>query len=82
MEKLTDLYIREIVRFHGVPTSIVCDRDPRFTFKFWGRLHQALGTVTSRSDITNLSNKIKKYDQNLIYYTSLPKSAGNFENNY
>ena len=38
------MYIREIVRLHGVPTSIVSDRDPRFTSKFWGSLHQALGT--------------------------------------
>jgi len=35
--------------------------------------------VTSRSDITNLNNKIKKYDENLTYYTSLPKNAGNFK---
>jgi len=44
LEKLTELYIREIVRLHGVPTSIVSDRDLRFTSKFWGSLHQALGT--------------------------------------
>jgi len=44
LEKLTKLYIKEIVRLHGVPTSIVSDRDPRFTSKFWGSLHQALGT--------------------------------------
>nr|KYP62060.1 Transposon Ty3-I Gag-Pol polyprotein [Cajanus cajan] len=44
LEKLTELYIREIVRLHGVPSSIISDRDPRFTSKFWGSLHQALGT--------------------------------------
>nr|KYP69685.1 Transposon Ty3-I Gag-Pol polyprotein [Cajanus cajan] len=44
LEKLTELYIREIVRLHGVPSSIISDRDLRFTFKFWGSLHQALGT--------------------------------------
>jgi len=44
MEKLTELYIREIVRLHGVPISIISDRDPRFTTKFWKSLHQALGT--------------------------------------
>jgi len=44
LEILTELYIREIVRLHGVPISIISDRDPRFTSKFWGSLHRALGT--------------------------------------
>ena len=34
----------EIVRLHGVPVSIVSDRDPRFTSRFWQKLHSALGT--------------------------------------
>jgi hypothetical protein len=32
--KLTEVYTREIVRLHGVPSSIVSDRDPRFTSWF------------------------------------------------
>ncbi|KAL0535932.1 hypothetical protein IC582_024862 [Cucumis melo] len=32
--KWTQLYMAEIVRLHGVPVSIVSDRDARFTFKF------------------------------------------------
>ena len=39
LEKLIELYIKEIVRLHGVPISIISDRDPRFTSKFWGSLH-------------------------------------------
>ena len=34
----------EIVRLHGVPLSIVSDRDPRFTLRFWKELQSALGT--------------------------------------
>ncbi|MBN8143086.1 DDE-type integrase/transposase/recombinase, partial [Vibrio vulnificus] len=34
----------EIVRLHGVPISIVSDRDPRFTSHFWGSLQNAMGT--------------------------------------
>jgi len=44
LEKLTSLYISEIVRLHGVPSSIVSDKDPRFTSRFWGSLNKALGT--------------------------------------
>nr|KYP41962.1 Transposon Ty3-I Gag-Pol polyprotein [Cajanus cajan] len=31
LERLAQLYIREIVRLHGVSSSIISDRDPRFT---------------------------------------------------
>ncbi|RVW59010.1 Transposon Tf2-2 polyprotein [Vitis vinifera] len=39
----------EIVRMHGVPVSIVSDRDPRFTSRFWHSLQKALGTKLSFS---------------------------------
>ena len=44
MDRLTYLYIKEVVRMHGVPVSIVSDKDPRFTSRFWHRLQKALGT--------------------------------------
>ena len=44
LERLAELYVREIVRLHGVPSSIVFDRDPRFSSRFWESLHKALGT--------------------------------------
>ncbi|KAG8503548.1 hypothetical protein CXB51_001495 [Gossypium anomalum] len=44
LDKLSELYISEIVRLHGVPLSIISDRDPRFTSWFWKKLQEALGT--------------------------------------
>ena len=38
LDKLAELYVSQIVRLHGVPISIVSDRDPRFTSRFWKKL--------------------------------------------
>ncbi|KAK8515214.1 hypothetical protein V6N12_019262 [Hibiscus sabdariffa] len=43
-EQLSELYIREIVRLHGVSKSIVSDRDSKFTVRFWNCLHTTLGS--------------------------------------
>ncbi|XP_072078042.1 uncharacterized protein [Arachis hypogaea] len=44
MEELARLYIKEIVMLHGVPSSIVSDRDPQFTSRFWGAFQRVFGT--------------------------------------
>ncbi|KAI0522340.1 hypothetical protein KFK09_004718 [Dendrobium nobile] len=44
VEKLAKLYVDEIVRLHGIPKSIVSDRDARFTSKLWKKIQEALGT--------------------------------------
>ncbi|GKD64327.1 putative reverse transcriptase domain-containing protein [Tanacetum coccineum] len=49
METLTRLYIKEIVSQHGVPISIISDRDSHFTSRFWKSLQNALGTQLDMS---------------------------------
>ncbi|GJS28737.1 reverse transcriptase domain-containing protein [Tanacetum coccineum] len=44
MEKLTRLYLKEIVCRHGVPVSIISNRDPRFASRFSRSLQKSLGT--------------------------------------
>ncbi|GJZ59958.1 putative reverse transcriptase domain-containing protein [Tanacetum coccineum] len=44
MEKLSRIYINEIVARHGVLVSIISDRDSQFTSRFWQTLQKALGT--------------------------------------
>nr|GEV77075.1 putative reverse transcriptase domain-containing protein [Tanacetum cinerariifolium] len=43
METLTRLYIKEIVSRHGMPISIISDRDSHFTFRFWQLMQSAVG---------------------------------------
>ena len=44
LEEFYRLYIREIIRLHGLPVSIVSNRDPRFTTHFWKSFQKAMGT--------------------------------------
>jgi hypothetical protein len=38
-----DLFLEHVFRYHGMPESIVSDRDPKFTANFWKNLNKALG---------------------------------------
>ncbi|GJY89669.1 putative reverse transcriptase domain-containing protein [Tanacetum coccineum] len=44
MEKLTRIYLKEIVCRHGVHVSIISDQDSHFTLGFWRSLQESLGT--------------------------------------
>ncbi|GJV17956.1 putative reverse transcriptase domain-containing protein [Tanacetum coccineum] len=44
LDKLARMYLKEVVTRHGIPVSIICDRDPRFASNFWRSLQNALGT--------------------------------------
>jgi len=51
IRRLTRIYLKEVVSRHGVPISIISDRDGRFTSNFWRSLHKSLGT---RLDISTV----------------------------
>ncbi|GJT30959.1 putative reverse transcriptase domain-containing protein, partial [Tanacetum coccineum] len=71
MDKLARLYLKEVVTRHGIPVSIICDRDPRFTSNFWRSFqkagysagyelrHTSGGLLTKRIDH---SNSLKMYE--------------------
>jgi hypothetical protein len=39
-----ELYIAHIVRYHGIPKTIISDRGSIVVARFWEQLHQCLGT--------------------------------------
>ena len=42
-KELSWKYLREIVRLHGLPSTIVSDRDSKFTSQWWREIHRMLG---------------------------------------
>jgi len=43
-EQLEDLYIKEVVKLHGIPLTIASDRGTEFSSKFWHGFQKAVGT--------------------------------------
>ncbi|GKB71286.1 retrovirus-related pol polyprotein from transposon TNT 1-94 [Tanacetum coccineum] len=44
MDRLSRLYLNEIVARHGVPILIISDRDSQFMSRYWQSMQEALGT--------------------------------------
>nr|GEW67794.1 reverse transcriptase [Tanacetum cinerariifolium] len=42
MDKLTRLYLKEVVTIYGIPVLIICDRDLRFALNFWRAFQKAM----------------------------------------
>lgn len=49
MEQCGKVYVDQVVRHHGVPSTIVSDRDSRFLSHFWEALQKAFGTDVLKS---------------------------------
>jgi transposase InsO family protein len=41
--KIVEIYMQEISKFHGVPKTIVSDRDSKFTSNFWKGIFKGFG---------------------------------------
>ncbi|GJP44986.1 hypothetical protein CLOM_g4375, partial [Closterium sp. NIES-68] len=73
-EETAQLFIRYIISQHGIPTTLISDRDPKFTSKFWKELMSLLGTKLAMSSAYHpqtdgqterLKDEISKWDLHL-----------------
>ncbi|CAL9005387.1 unnamed protein product, partial [Prunus brigantina] len=71
LNKLAKIFMDEIVRLHGVPVTIVSDRDPRFTSRFWAKLHDVFHVSMLRKYIPDPSHVLEEQPielaENLTY---------------
>nr|GEV29080.1 hypothetical protein [Tanacetum cinerariifolium] len=69
MEKLTRQYLKEVVSKHGVPVSIISNRDGKFTYQLRQSLNKALGTQLDIS--TAYHPQTGEFSYNNSYHTSI-----------
>ncbi|KAL5540952.1 hypothetical protein UlMin_044244 [Ulmus minor] len=53
LKQLANLYMKEIVQLHGVPMSIISDRDSHFTLAFWRSAQRVMGTKLNICHLLN-----------------------------
>nr|GFA67733.1 putative polyprotein [Tanacetum cinerariifolium] len=59
MDKLTKLYLKEVVTRHGIPVSIISDRDPRFASNFWRAFQKALGPFKVLAKVGTVAHRLE-----------------------
>ena len=42
---ISNIYMKEIARFHGIPEAIVYDKGSKFMYNFWKGLFKNLGKI-------------------------------------
>ncbi|GAU51812.1 hypothetical protein TSUD_416000 [Trifolium subterraneum] len=71
--RYAEIFLEEIVKLHGVPLSIVSDRDPTFTSHFWRAFQKAMGTRLKMKDGGNWSKHLHliEFAYNNSYHASI-----------
>lgn len=54
LEKVNQIYLKEIDGLHGIPLNIVSDRNSRFTSRFWQSLQKSVGSKLRMSSAYHL----------------------------
>ncbi|OWZ19855.1 polyprotein [Phytophthora megakarya] len=73
-------FIDTVFRYHGMPASIVSDRDPRFTSAFWSKLFEIVGTKLKMSTAAHLETDGQTECVNCVVEDVLRSYETSFQN--
>ena len=60
IHKLAKIYVNEIIALHGVPISIISDKDGRFTSNFWKKFPRRIrNKVAHEYDVSSSDGRTK-----------------------
>ena len=80
---IVGLLFKEIVRLHGIPRSIVSDRDVKFLSYFWKTLWAKLGTKllfsTTYQPQTNRQTEVVNRILSTLLHTMIPRNLKNWK---
>ncbi|POM74750.1 Putative retroelement [Phytophthora palmivora] len=80
MVHLAPLSLDSVFRYHGLPETIVSDRDPRFTGAFWDTLFQLLGTKLTMSTADHPQTDVRRSASTAcsktLFAVSVPRHLG------
>ncbi|GJW13794.1 putative reverse transcriptase domain-containing protein [Tanacetum coccineum] len=80
MDKLARMYLKEVVTRHGIPLSIICDRDPRFASNFWRSLQNALEIVQETTEkIIQIKKRMQAARDRQKSYADLKRKPMEFQ---
>nr|GFB68527.1 putative polyprotein [Tanacetum cinerariifolium] len=87
MDKLARIYLKEVITRHGIPVSIISDRDLRFASNFYRSLQNALGVVRfGKRGKLNLRHvrpfKVLERVGDVAYKLDLPKELSRVHNTF
>nr|GFB45370.1 uncharacterized protein [Tanacetum cinerariifolium] len=80
MDKLARIYLKEFVTSHGIPVSIISDRDPRFASNFWRSLQNALELIQETTEkIVQIKQRMQAGHDRQKSYADLKRKPMEFQ---
>jgi len=81
-ERCAELFEREVFRLHGVPQTVISDRDVRFNSEFWKSVFQRLGVKLNMSTTLHPQTDGQTENANRVFEDTIRHFVGPYQNDW